>query len=126
MEISPLFRAGWEAFAETAKAGGSVVGAKMDLPATLEAAWAAHTGVATEPLPAFHRDEFVNDWNAAIATVSMYAEKYNMRKPDMVFHPDWLRKIRVMSHEHIAGTLVHMGVRVKFATWQQVDALKEI
>jgi hypothetical protein len=61
-----------------------------------------------------------------IGTISAMSEKHAMPKPDLIAHPKWLRKMRYDSGQHIAGVLVHMGVRVKFATWQQVEALKGI
>jgi hypothetical protein len=121
-EISEAFRAGWDA--TTDHLDGVANYAEEDYERHLRDAWDKYCGTRT-PAPArFTTEEFVDDWNRVVAFVSEMAEKYNMRRPDMVFHPEWLAHMRAVSHQHIADTLIHMGVRVRFATWQQVDALR--
>lgn len=123
MQIHPLFRAGWEAFAPH---NNGDIYAPEDEERHLQAAWEDYTGASGVPLPPLDPNAFVDGWNRTIATISVFADTYNLPKPDMIFHPRWLESIRLSSNQRISSTLVHMGVRVKFATWQQVEALKEI
>lgn len=71
-------------------------------------------------------DQFVKDWDRMVSEVSVFASKYNMRKPDMIFHPEWLQKMREISQTQIMSVLVYMGVRVQFAELEQVTALRRL
>lgn len=95
-------------------------------PELLDAAWHERCGTADPAPEPYTEAAFVNDWNAMVATISVTCTRYNLRKPDMVFHPQWLRLMRQYSQQHISSTLVHMGVRVKFATFEQATVIREL
>jgi hypothetical protein len=70
---------------------------------------------------------FVDDYNRMIATISNFCSRYDVSKPDMIFHPQMLTKMKAHSGVHsMLGTLIFMGVRVRFGTWEQRDVFKAI
>jgi hypothetical protein len=69
---------------------------------------------------------FTDDYNRMIATVANFCDKHDVHKPDMVFHPDMLNKMRATSQQNILGTLIFMGVRVRFGLWEQRDVFRSI
>lgn len=71
-------------------------------------------------------EEFVDDWNRMIGTISFMAAKYDLPAPDLVFHPKWRDHMRLMSRENIQGTLIYMGVRARFGMFEQRDVLKAL
>lgn len=121
--ISEEFRAGWEATKD--HLDGVAAYDPGDNEKFLQKAWDAHCGTQT-PRPVNFDQQFAHDWNNMIATVAEICTQYGMRRPDMIFHPEWRRAIFVASAHPISDTLVHMGVRVRFGTWQQVDALRQM
>jgi hypothetical protein len=71
--------------------------------------------------------EFVDDYNRMIATVSNFCDKHNIRKPDLIFHPSVLTKMKAASGVNsMLGTLIFMGVRVRFGDWEQRETLRQI
>lgn len=123
VEIGHTFRAGWDACEKAFQ----VEGVPLSMGEfALQAAWDEYCGTSTPAPHPLEPDAFVNDWNAMVATISVTCECYNLRKPDMIFNPEWLMAIRKNSQQHISSTLVHMGVRVKFATFEQATVLREI
>lgn len=117
VEISEEFRAGWEA----GKDG------QYNSEATEEhlgIAWDAYCGTIT-PTPVAP-NAFAHDWNNMVATVSVFCSKYGLLKPDMIFHPQWWHVLCATSEHPISRTLIHMGVRVKFATLEQATVIREM
>lgn len=69
-------------------------------------------------------NQFVTEWNHMVGTVSNFASKYNMPKPQMVFHPEWLYRMRSVSHTPLMPVIIYMGIKIQFGTFEQVDALR--
>lgn len=123
VEIGHTFRSGWNACA--VHNNGDVYSAE-DEERHLQAAWDEYCGTSTPAPHPLTPEAFVDDWNAMIATVSETCTRHNLRKPDMVFHPEWLEAMRALSGQRISSTLIHTGVRVKFATFEQATVIREI
>jgi hypothetical protein len=69
---------------------------------------------------------FTDDYNRMIAVVANFCDKHNVHKPDMIFHPKMLDRMRATSGLNMLGTLIFMGVRVRFGLWEQADVLRSI
>lgn len=67
--------------------------------------------------------EFVDDWNRMVGAVSFFAQKWDLPAPEMLFHPRWLDHMNASSTQRISGTLIHMGVKVRFGGYEQRDVL---
>lgn len=67
--------------------------------------------------------EFVDDWNRTIDAVSMFATKYDLPRPEMLFHPRWLDRMNESSTLRISGTLIYRGVKARFGGYEQRDVL---
>lgn len=67
--------------------------------------------------------EFVDDWNRMVGTVANFAAKYDLPAPEMLFHRRWLDKMNSAASSPIAGTLIHMNVRIRFGHYEQRDVL---
>ncbi len=115
LKISENFRAGFEA-----AAGNEYT------EANARAAWETYCGFSKDLVPdRFTPEEFAADWNKIIATISWMSKKHNLRAPDLIFHPEWLIRMRQMSGKYIIGTLIHMGVRSRFGRFEQATVLRE-
>lgn len=124
VEISEEFRAAW---AQAMLHNNGDVYAPEDEERHLRAAWDQYCGTRTPvPNPMDQPAAFVNDWNSMVATISTFCAMYDMRKPDMIFHPQWLRRIRATAEHPIAGTLIHMGVRIRFGAFEQATVFRGI
>jgi hypothetical protein len=70
---------------------------------------------------------FVDDYNRMIATVSNFCDQYMIGKPDMIFHPAVLDRMKSASGvRDMLGTLIFMGIRVRFGTWEQRDVFRAV
>jgi hypothetical protein len=69
---------------------------------------------------------FTDDYNRMIATVANFCARYDIDKPDIIFRPRMLDKLRATSQQNILGTLIFMGVRVRFGLWEQRDVFRSI
>lgn len=69
---------------------------------------------------------FVDDYNRMIATVANFCDRYMVPKPDLIFPPQMLERMKSASGvRDMLGTLIFMGVRVRFGVWEQRDVLRE-
>lgn len=67
---------------------------------------------------------FVDDWNKMVATISVLCSQHDLPKPEMVFHPTWLARMRDISNTRIADTIVYAGVKIRFGRFVQFDGLQ--
>lgn len=70
-------------------------------------------------------EEFVKDWNRMVATVAEFSDKWNLPKAEMTFHPRVHTIMNLVSHDRILGTLIHMGVKVRFGFFVQGTIFRE-
>jgi hypothetical protein len=70
-------------------------------------------------------EEFVKDWNRMIATVAEFSDKWNLPKAEMTFHPKVHVTMNLVARDRILGTLIHMGVKVRFGFFVQGTIFKE-
>jgi hypothetical protein len=78
----------------------------------------------TERAPA--GKSFTEDYNRMIGGISDFCNRYQVRKPELIFHPSMLDRMNMESNERILGTLIFMGIRVRFGTFEQADVLRPI
>lgn len=69
-------------------------------------------------------ERFVTDWNHMVYEVSTFATKYNLPKPDMIFHPKWLQAMNAHAQARLGSTIINMDVRIRFGSWENVDAFR--
>ena len=69
------------------------------------------------------RDAFVWDWNKTIAQIGVFCKQYNIPEPELLFHPRVLDHMNAASSQRISGTLIYMGVKVRFGGYEQRDVL---
>jgi hypothetical protein len=75
--------------------------------------------------PGHSRDEaFIADWNKMVVNIGYFAAKYNMKAPQMVFHPQWRMHMARISTEPLAPVIIYEGVKIRFGYFEQVDALR--
>lgn len=73
------------------------------------------------------RGAFVDDYNRMVATISTFCDRYRVRKPDMLFGRDLYDMMRANDpHFRLLGTLIFMGIRIRFGTVEQADVLRTI
>lgn len=68
--------------------------------------------------------DFADDWNRLIGTISDFANTHNLPKPELLFHPQWLSHMSRLSEVRLAPVIIHRGVKVRFGSFEQVDALR--
>lgn len=122
VEISAVFRAGWDATKE--HMDGVANYADVDDERHLRAAWDAFCGTQTPPPHPLTPEAFVEGWNGMVATVSEFSARYNLPKPQMIFHPQWLSHMNKISDIRLAPVIIHMDVKIRFGMFEQVDALR--
>jgi hypothetical protein len=66
---------------------------------------------------------FVADWNKMIAEISTFCARYDMPKPDMLFHPKWQGYMSTIAQQRIGSPLIYAGVRVRFGTLRPMDVI---
>lgn len=69
------------------------------------------------------QDAFIAEWNKTIATVSVFCDRYGMKKPDMIFVPEWQEYMSVIAGQRIGAPIVYAGVRVRFGKLSPMDVL---
>ena len=70
---------------------------------------------------------FVEDYNHMMGGIADFCNRYDVPKPDVIFHPKMLDKMRSESDMHsMLGTLIFMGIRVRFGLWEQRDVLRSV
>lgn len=69
-------------------------------------------------------NQFVAEWDRMVGTISNFASRYNMPKPQVIFHPQWLSKMNALSSVRLAPVIVYMDVKIRFGMFEQVDALR--
>lgn len=67
---------------------------------------------------------FVADWNKAIADLSNFCARYDLPKPDMIFHPKWQAHMSYVAGQAIGSPLIYAGVRVRFGMFQSMDVFR--
>lgn len=67
---------------------------------------------------------FVADWNKAIADLSNFCARYDLPKPDMIFHPKWQAHMSYVARQTIGSPLIYAGVRVRFGMFQSMDVFR--
>jgi len=80
-----------------------------------------------QPWNVFDRSDannFVNDWNKMIGTISSFSSKWNLPQPEIIYHPKVLDHIRANSYERISDTLIFMGVKIRFGFWEVVTSFR--
>lgn len=70
------------------------------------------------------REQFIADWDATICAVSNFCAKYDLPKPDMIFHPSWQSHMSLIAGTNIGSPLIYAGVRVRFGTLSSMDVLR--
>lgn len=70
------------------------------------------------------REQFIADWNATICTISNFCAKYDLPKPDMIFHPSWQNHMSLIAGTNIGSPLIYGGVRVRFGILSSMDVLR--
>lgn len=68
--------------------------------------------------------DFVAEWDRMVATISNFASRYDLPKPQMVFHPAWLHHMNKISDARLGPTIIYMDVKIRFGMFEQVDALR--
>lgn len=68
-------------------------------------------------------EEFVADWNQAIGQISNFCAKWDLPKPDMLFHPLWQQNMSRVAGMRIGAPLIYAGVRVRFGSYVSMDVL---
>lgn len=68
-------------------------------------------------------EEFVADWNQAIGQISNFCAKWDLPKPDILFHPLWQQNMSRVAGMHIGAPLIYAGVRVRFGSYVSMDVL---
>lgn len=68
-------------------------------------------------------ERFVADWNATIAHLSCFCSRYDLPKPDMIFHPSWQRYMSTIAGVTIGSPIIYAGVRVRFGRLESRDVL---
>jgi hypothetical protein len=71
------------------------------------------------------KNAFVADWNAMVATVARFGDKYKLPKGELIFPPIVLDDLRDVAQENILGTLINHGVRVRFGTFEQAETFRQ-
>lgn len=69
---------------------------------------------------------FTDDYNRMVAAVSNFCAKHDIQKPDLIFHPKMLDRMRAVSGQNIRGTLIFMGLRVRFGHFEQADVFRSV
>lgn len=69
---------------------------------------------------------FTEDYNRMIGDIADFCNRYDVHKPDMIFHPAMLDRMRATSQQDIRGTLIFMGVRVRFGLWEQREVFRSV
>jgi hypothetical protein len=71
------------------------------------------------------RDEIVADWNAMVAAVAQFSDKYELPKGELIFPPVVLDNLRDACRERLLDTFIFMGVRIRFGRFQQMDVFRQ-
>lgn len=71
------------------------------------------------------RENFVMQWNKTIAQVGVFAQQQKLPAPELIFNPLWHDKINDACDSPILGTLIWMGVRIRFGAFEQRDVLRQ-
>jgi hypothetical protein len=71
-------------------------------------------------------EEFIREWDQMILSVSDFATKWNLPKPEMIFAPIWFRHMNSVSHTRLAPVIIYGDVRVRFGKFEQVDAFRSV
>ena len=69
-------------------------------------------------------EEFVADWNKAICELSNFCAKWDLPKPDMVFHQSWRGRMSKIAGTQIGSPIIYAGVRVRFGRFESCDVLR--
>lgn len=83
------------------------------------------SGRPEQPRPVASPQEFIADWNRMVATVAEFSAKWDLPKPEMIFHPQVHTVMNAVADVRILGTLIHMGVKVRFGRFEQATVLRE-
>ena len=70
-------------------------------------------------------EEFIADWDRMIGTISDFADKYDLPKPEIVIHPDVQMTMNAVARERIAGTLIYRGVKARTGIFELGTVLRE-
>lgn len=70
-------------------------------------------------------DKFIEDWNAMVATVARFSEKYDLPKGELVFPPAVLDNLRDACDEHLLDTFIVNGIRTRFGRFEQADVFRQ-
>ncbi len=68
--------------------------------------------------------QFVDDWNRTIVTLSNFCGLYDLPKPDMIFHHRWQDRMSAVAGIRIGSPLIYAGVRVRFGRFESMDVLR--
>lgn len=71
------------------------------------------------------RAEFIHDWNAMVATVARFSDKYQIPKGELIFPPSVLDDLRDASTEKLLDTFIVNGVRTRFGRFQQAEIFRQ-
>ena len=78
-----------------------------------------------DPMPV----TFIKDWNKTVARIAEFSAQYGLPAPDMIFNPIWRTRMDDAAGKispQILGTLIYMGVRVRFGQFVQADVLHQL
>lgn len=68
--------------------------------------------------------QFVDDWNRTIITISNFCGQYDLPKPDMIFHQKWRTHMSAVAQRPIGSPVIYGGVRVRFGQLESMDVLR--
>lgn len=68
--------------------------------------------------------QFVDDWNRTLITISNFCEQYNLPKPDMIFSRVWRDQMSAFAGVLIGTPLIYCGVRLRFGQLESMDVLR--
>lgn len=71
------------------------------------------------------RQQFADDWNAMVAHIAEFSAKWNLPKPEMVYHSRVLHTMREVSEARILDTLISHGVKIRFGTFSLETVFRE-
>lgn len=72
------------------------------------------------------RQKFVDDWNAMVATVAAYSDKYMLPKPDMIYPPEVHTAMISVAETRLLPTVIWQGVRIRFGRFEHTESLRLI
>lgn len=66
---------------------------------------------------------FIAEWNKTVATVSVFCDRFNLPKPDMIFLPEVQYHMSKIAGQRIGSPIIYAGVRVRFGRLAPMDVL---